>query len=184
MPAKEQSLSSKVRWATAATLLALILLALAAAGPAGAAPKPKPKPKPAPDRTDSPHVRRAGERAYIADSRYREMLLRGVNSNALVEYPDYFQQTVPLTRDDFREMAALGFNFFRLPINWSLLEPQPDRFSDAYLAQIRRTVRWAQAEGLSVLVDFHQDRYNRNLRPGDEADGAPDWATETDGQPC
>lgn len=132
----------------------------------------------------SPQVARSGERAYIADAQGREMLLRGINSNSLVEYPANFQQTVPLRRDDLAEMAALGFNFLRLPINWSLLEPQPDRFSASYLKQIEQIVNWAEAEGLSVLVDFHQDRYNRNLRPPDEADGAPDWATETDGKEC
>jgi hypothetical protein len=132
----------------------------------------------------SPRVVQAPERAYIADAAGREMLLRGINSNSLIEYPDNFQQTVPLTRDDVRQMAALGFNFLRLPINWSLLEPQPDRFSADYLRTIDRIVGWAESEGLSVLVDFHQDRYNKNLRPPDEADGAPEWATDTDGEPC
>ncbi|MCB0869640.1 MAG: cellulase family glycosylhydrolase [Solirubrobacterales bacterium] len=131
-----------------------------------------------------PQVIHAADRAYISDGQGREMLLRGINSNSLIEYPDNFQQTIPFTRDDAREMAALGFNFLRLPINWSRLEPEPDQFSESYLDEIDRIVTWAEAEGLSVLVDFHQDRYNKHLRPPDEADGAPDWATETDGQPC
>lgn len=158
----------------AAVVLAFVLVALgalAASGPGTAAP-------------GSPHVARAGERAYISDGRGRELLLRGINSNALVQYPDYFQQTVPLRRADIAEMAALGFNFLRLPISWSRLEPAPGRFSGRYLATIERIVGWAESEGMWVLVDFHQDRYNRHLRPGDEADGAPDWATFTDGQPC
>jgi hypothetical protein len=91
---------------------------------------------------------------------------------------------VPLLEDDFREMEALGFNFLRLPINWSRLEPEPGRFSKPYLDRIERKVTGAERHGLRVVVDFHQDRYNRNLRPGDEADGAPDWATLTDGEPC
>jgi len=155
--------------------LTVVLSALFVLGTpsAGAASKPK-----------SPHVARAGERAYIADRAGREILLRGINSNALVQYPDYFQQTVKLRRSDLREMAALGFNFLRLPINWSLLEPAPDRFSRSYLKSIRVIVARARKLGIRVLIDFHQDRYNRNLRPGDEADGAPDWATLTDGHPC
>lgn len=157
---------------SAALAAAACLLAAAPAGAHGG------------DRAAVPHVARAGDRAYIADEHGRELLLRGVNANSLVEYPDYFQQTVPLTRADFREMAALGFNFLRLPINWSRLEPVAGTYSRAYLREIRRIVGWAESEGMRVLVDFHQDRYNRNLRPGDEADGAPDWATFTDGQPC
>lgn len=154
----------------------VLVVALAASGNASAASK-----KPA---SSSPKVVHVEDRSYIGDDRGREMLLRGINSNSLVEYPDYFQQTIPLKRADVQQMAALGFNFLRLPINWSLLEPQPDRFSGAYLKQIDQIVGWAEAEGLSVLVDFHQDRYNKNLRPPDEADGAPEWATETDGNEC
>ena len=131
-----------------------------------------------------PHVERSGERIFIADGQGRELLLRGINVNGLIEYPDYFRQEVPVTRADVREMGALGFNFLRLPINWSRLAPEPGRYSGAYLGEIDRIVRWAEDEGMRVVVDFHQDRYNRNLRPGDEADGAPDWATFTDGKPC
>lgn len=131
-----------------------------------------------------PGVVHTAKRAYIADGQGREVLLRGINSNSLVEYPDNFQQTIPLRAADFKQMAALGFNFLRLPINWSRLEPEPDRYSNAYLKEIRTIIRRARAQGMSTLVDFHQDRYNKNLRPPDEADGAPEWATETDGKPC
>jgi endoglycosylceramidase len=142
--------------------------------PAGARKPPK---RPLPPSTSIPKVVHAADRAYISDGGGREMLLRGINSNSLVEYPDNFQQTIPMRASDFTEMAALGFN-------WSLLEPQPDRFSGTYLKQIKRIVNRAEAQGISVLVDFHQDRYNKDLRPPDEADGAPEWATDTDGQPC
>jgi endoglycosylceramidase len=154
-----------------AALLGAISAGLALAGPAAAAPS-------------VPHVVSHGPDRVIVGQDGRQLLLRGINANALVEYPDDFQQTVPLASADVREMAALGFDFLRLPISWSRLEPQPGQYSDAYMAQIRQVVGWAQAAGLEVLVDFHQDRYNRRLRPGDEADGAPDWATLTDGQPC
>jgi hypothetical protein len=149
------------------------LLLVAAAAPAGGA-----------TRTASPQVAESADSYYIADGKGRQLLLRGINTNALVEYPDYFQQTVPLRRADVDEMAALGFNFLRVAINWSLLEPEPGAYSASYLRRIERIVGWAESEGMWVLVDFHQDRYNRNLRPGDEADGAPDWATLTDGRPC
>ena len=138
----------------------------------------------APAAAASPRVERSGERAFIVDERGRELLLRGMNVNGLVHYPDHFQQAVPVRREDLRQMAALGFNFLRLPISWSRLAPQPHSFDRSYLDQIERIVTWAEAEGMHVVVDFHQDRYHRNLRPGDEADGAPDWATLTDGRPC
>lgn len=163
-----------------AVLIAVLIATLLALMPTARASDPVPAAK----RTASPHVAMSGGSYYIADRKGRQLLLRGINSNALVHYPDYFRQTVPLRRSDIREMAALGFNFLRLPINWSLLEPAPGAYSRPYLRRIERIVDWAEAEGMWVLVDFHQDRYNRNLRPGDEADGAPDWATLTDGKPC
>jgi hypothetical protein len=160
-------------------LLATLLVILLAAPLAAASDL-----SPTAERSASPHVAESHGSYYLADRKGRQILLRGINSNALVEYPDYFQQTVPLRRADVEEMAALGFNFLRLPINWSLLEPAPGAYSRDYLRRIDRIVGWAESEGMWVLVDFHQDRYNRNLRPGDEADGAPDWATLTDGRPC
>lgn len=130
------------------------------------------------------HVVKRGLDRVIVGRDGRQRLLRGINVNALLDYPDYFQQTVPVTEDDFTEMAALGFDFLRLPLNWSRLEPEPGQYDATYVDQIRDVVGWAEAAGMSVLLDMHQDRYNRNLRPEDEADGAPDWATVTDGQPC
>jgi endoglycosylceramidase len=131
-----------------------------------------------------PHVVRRGADRVIVGRDGRQLLLRGINTNALVDYPDDFQQTVPMTRADIDEMAALGFDFLRLPLSWSRLEPQPGEYSQDYLDQAREIVEWAEDAGMSVLLDMHQDRYHRDLRPGDEADGAPDWATVTDGQPC
>lgn len=132
----------------------------------------------------SPHVVYGDGAPYIADVADRALLLRGINTNGLVEYGDDFQENVVPTSDDFREMSALGFNFLRVAISWSRVAPSPGRFDGAYLNQIATTVSAAEREGLRVLVDFHQDRYNRRLTPGDEADGAPDWATQTDGLPC
>jgi endoglycosylceramidase len=125
---------------------------------------------------------------YLSDGSGRWLLLRGVDSNALVQYSDQpgcsYQETVPLTGSDISEMAALGFDFLRLAISWSRLEPEPGQFSSGYLGQITQVMSWARDAGIDVLVDMHQDRYNRNLWCGQEVDGAPDWATLTFGAPC
>lgn len=125
---------------------------------------------------------------YLADANGGEVLLRGVDANALVQYSDQpgcsYQETVPLTTADFSEMAALGMDFLRLAVSWSRIEPAPGVFSEAYLAQIRSVIAEAGHHGIAVLVDMHQDRYNRHLWCGQEVDGAPDWATVTDGTPC
>jgi len=125
---------------------------------------------------------------YIANGSGDEILLRGVDTNALVQYSDQpgcsYQETVPLHKVDLEEMGALGFDFLRLAVSWSRLEPEPGVFSSTYLDEISRVVKEAGSLGIAVLVDMHQDRYNRHVWCGQEVDGAPDWATLTYGTPC
>ncbi len=104
--------------------------------------------------------------------------LRGVDVNGLIQYGPDWNESIPLTQADFAEMHALGFTFVRLSLSWSLLEPAPGVFNQSYLAALSQVVDWAGAEGIYVLVDMHQDLYNRFLAPnGTEQDGFPTWAT-------
>lgn len=161
------------------------LLALAAAGPAGARSLPR-----------LHAVRGAAPAILTADG--RQVLLRGVNVNQLGDY--YRQnpaipQTVPLRRADFAGIGRLGMNVVRLLVHWSALEPRRGVFDTAYLARIRRAVAWARARGIYVVLDMHQDAWGKFIAsPRDEAcapgaahqqgwDGAPAWATITDGTP-
>ena len=141
------------------------------------------------------HVVR-GASARIEDSQGRQILLRGVNTNQL---GDYYQadpaspSTVPLTEDDFAQMAAVGFDSVRLIVHWSLLEPRRGEFDQAYLNRVRQAVGWAAHHGLYVVLDMHQDAWGKyiatppgqacppGLQPAIGWDGAPQWATITDG---
>jgi len=85
-------------------------------------------------------------------------------------------------------MAALGFNSMRLPLSWSLLEPERDRFDQVYVARIAQVVDWARALGIYVIIDMHQNAYSPYVGPGNGVNltyhtGAPAWATLTDGVP-
>lgn len=139
-----------------------------------------------------------GAAPAIATADGRQVLLRGVNVNQLGDY--YRQnpaigQTVPLRRSDFRAMGRLGFDVVRLIVHWSALEPRRGVFDTAYLARIRRAVGWARARGIYVVLDMHQDAWGKFIAsPRDEVcapgaahqqgwDGAPRWATITDGTP-
>src|SRR5687767_7219535 len=121
-----------------ATLLA-ILFTLLAAGTAQAA-----LPRLAVER---------GDDAAIVDEDGREVLLRGLNVNQL---GDYYQAdpalptTLPLSEQDFEEIAALGFNVVRLVMNWSTFQPERGAFDQAYVARVREAVRWAAAHDLYV----------------------------------
>lgn len=114
----------------------------------------------------------------IVNAQGQSVLLRGVNVNALVAYSKGHPEATPLTPGQLRLMAAMGFNFIRLPLSLSLLEPKPGLISQAYLAQIADTVARAQAQGMYVLLDLHQDRYAAGLYPG-ESDGMPSYMVNT-----
>jgi len=133
----------------------------------------------------------------IADGRGNQVLLRGANVNQLV---DFFQPrsdvdaTRPLTEADFAGMAEQGFNVARLGISWSALEPARGELDVEYLGLIEEAVAWAKQHGIYVVIDMHQDSWwnggtpdGMACRPGTDAmwgyDGAPDWATLTDGAP-
>lgn len=133
-----------------------------------------------------------GDDARVVDDLGRTVILRGVNVNGLGEYYQEFDDlpsTLPLTEDDFAEMATLGFNVVRLIVSWSRLEPQRGVFDHAYIERIAETVNWARAHDLYVLLDMHQDAWGPwvftpdgvSCPPPTQAavgwDGAPQWAT-------
>lgn len=170
-----------------ATLLAAAVLACSAAGGASAA-APVPLP-----RLDVSHE---GDRPVVVDALGRQVVLRAINVNQL---GDYFQAdpkqatTFPLADEDFARIASLGFDAVRLVLNWSALEPARGAFDAAYVARIRTAVAQAKAHGLYVVLDMHQDAWGKFIatKPGEACppglapavgwDGAPEWATLTDG---
>ena len=161
---------------------------------------------------------------YIADPQGRRVILRGVVAAGLVDYwsgtdlgvltPAPFFPTdpaaynggacpansatiwvPPLCRNDLAEMKALGFNVLRLGLSWSLLEPQPGRYSSQYLDRIAQVVGWAREQGVYVILDMHSNAYSRYIGRADPRqlplpngaavgldvyDGAPAWATFPD----
>ncbi|MHB8464759.1 MAG: cellulase family glycosylhydrolase [Acidimicrobiales bacterium] len=115
------------------------------------------------------------------------------------EKPEYDQSSAQNAHNDFAQMRALGFNFVRLGLSWSQLEPTPGVYSARYIRRVAQVVRWAQEQGIYVLLDMHQDAYSRFtpesapintpvVGPSHEssahADGAPSWAVLADGLPA
>ena len=142
-------------------------------------------------------LRAPGSAPVIGDSAGRQVLLRGVNVNQLVDYgqPDKSKPTVrPLSEADYAQMASqYGFDVQRLNLSWSQLEPARGQFSQAYIARVRQAVDWAAAHGIYTVLDMHQDTYSKYVTaaPGTTCrlgatpefgnDGAPAWATLSDG---
>jgi hypothetical protein len=156
-----------------------------------------------------------GGQAFIADSKGRMVLLHGAVPADLLDFgssnswsaPAYPIDPVayaggkcpaivakthypPLCQSDIEQMAALGFNSLRLPLSWSLLEPERGHFSQTYVDRAAQVVDWAKGLGIYVIIDMHQNAYSHFVQaaPGSGVDlssnsGAPPWATITDGLP-
>jgi endoglycosylceramidase len=154
---------------------------------------------------------------YIADDQGRMVLLHGAIPAGLIDFwtgTDQSQPDVPplypidptayadgqcpvnvktsryppLCQADIQAMARLGFNSVRLPLSWSLIEPERGQFSTTYLDRIAQVVGWARDVGMYVILDMHQNAYSRYVGPGPDVNlsylsGAPRWATITDGFP-
>jgi endoglycosylceramidase len=154
---------------------------------------------PAPAAAELPRldVDRTGGRPTIATTDGREVLLRGVNVNQLGDYFQFDPQqptVFELTEADFEGIARAGFDTVRLVTNWSAWQPERGSFDQAYLARVREAVRLAERHGLYTVIDMHQDAWGKAIatKPGEACppgfgpavgwDGAPAWATITDGQ--
>ena len=132
----------------------------------------------------------------LVDTAGRDLLLRGANVNSLGEYWQGVP-TVPTTIDvtdaDWDAMAARGFSVVRLLITWSRVEPTRGSIDQAYLDRVDAAVGDAASRGIYTVIDMHQDAYSAFISTTDPSscpagtspakgwDGAPAWATLTDG---
>ena len=78
------------------------------------------------------------------------------------------------SQSDFTPVADLGFNFIRLPIDYSFFEVEPYRYDEVRLCLVDRAISTATKHGLHVLLDLHG-------APG-YAIGKQDYSLWTDGE--
>lgn len=135
---------------------------------------------------------------WFVDARGRRHLLRGVNlgGDCKVPYPNggthqptdfsdhrmvsFVGRPFPLKEADehLARLKAWGFNVLRLLTTWEAAEHEgPGRYDEAYLDYFAEICRRAEAYGLYVFIDFHQDVWSR-MSGGD---GAPGWTFEAAG---
>ncbi|KAI8869424.1 putative secreted endoglycosylceramidase [Ramicandelaber brevisporus] len=114
----------------------------------------------------------------MTDPQGRTLVLHGFNTASSAKgSPDGMPWVTKADVD--KESSALGFNFVRYLIHWSHIEPQKGVYNETYLDQVAERIGWYKANGAYVMLDFHQDVYG----PYFGSNGAPSWATFTDGLP-
>ena len=110
----------------------------------------------------------------------REVLYHGVNARVaglfdvtLSDGRHPVETVPPFGEVDCRFLSEeLGMNVLRLPVNWSGVEPQRGVYDQAYIQRIVRLVDECFEQGVSTLIDFHQDAWSKEIGE----DGAPLWA--------
>jgi endoglycosylceramidase len=125
----------------------------------------------------------------LLDALGRDVALRGLNTGGRSKFAPF----LPFTVDDpsdldavraaadeyFGRMPAWGLDATRMPFSWEALEPAPGRYDTAYLARYEAMLDAAAAQGLRVVVDFHQDVYASPFC----GDGFPPWSIPTPDPP-
>ncbi|MGL4805079.1 MAG: cellulase family glycosylhydrolase, partial [Bacteroidales bacterium] len=101
-------------------------------------------------------LRISGEK--VVDQQGRTIILNGlnhVNKNTKDKY---------LNADDeklFKQFKSWGFNCIRYGIIWDGLEPQPGVINMEYLNEIDKRVKWAEDNGIYLILVMHQDLYGQ-----------------------
>lgn len=122
---------------------------------------------------DGPFISVQG-RKFI-DAEGRQIVLHGMSVISKDRKSNYQSWHGP---EEFALMREWGMNCIRLGIIWDGLEPEPGAFDEEYLKKVDERIAWAGANGIHVFIDMHQDLFSVLY-----SDGAPEWATLTDGKP-
>lgn len=116
----------------------------------------------------------------FVDESGRQVLFNGVNISLKGERKG--EKTVykfdTVHEKTIAALHARGINLIRLILTWDGVEPHPGIYDELYLDHYRQIVSWCEKYGIYFILDMHQDLYSSRI-----GDGAPEWATLTDGYP-
>lgn len=108
------------------------------------------------------------------DIQGRHTILHGINMVCKEKERNYIGD---YKEEDFMTLKQWGFNVIRLGIFWDGLEPLPGQYDNNYLSKVDKLIELAGKNDLCVILDMHQDLFSCIY-----SDGAPEWATITDGK--
>lgn len=108
----------------------------------------------------------------LVDNTGRVVFLHGLNE--MDKQPPYEPSAIGFDERSIQFIADHGFNVVRLGIFWAAIEPTPNHYNDAYLANIKKTIQLLAKHHIYTLIDFHQDGFSSKDSYGA---GEPVWAT-------
>lgn len=111
---------------------------------------------------------------HFVDKFGRHVLLHGMNMVCKDKSQNYIGSW---KEEDFKNLHTWGMNVIRFGVIWDGIEPEPGQYDDSYIEKIRQLIQMANKYDLHVFLDMHQDLFS-----SDFGDGAPAWATMTDGE--
>jgi len=139
------------------------------------------------------------EGPWFVDEHGRTLMLRGVNlggSSKVPRAPDgathiregfydhrrvsFVGRPFALAEADehFARLRRWGLAFLRFLVPWEAVEHEgPGQYDEEYLAYLQEVVARAEAHGISLFIDPHQDMWSRFCG----GDGAPGWTLEAVG---
>ena len=68
--------------------------------------------------------------------------------------PAHFESFI--TEKDIADIAALGFDHIRVPVDYNVLEDEEGRFRESGFGYLENCRRWCEARGLCMLIDLHE----------------------------
>jgi endoglycosylceramidase len=107
----------------------------------------------------------------IHDAYGRVLILHGLNTAGSAKDDTAHQPWIKESDVD-REYTEFGFNSVRYLIFWGAIEPERDRYDEAYLRKVKERVEWYTSRHMYVILDMHQDVYGWGVG----GNGAPAWA--------
>lgn len=107
----------------------------------------------------------------------RQRIFNGINYTDKSGLKYCFINSNEYTELNLRKLSECGFNVIRLGVTWEAIEPEPNKYNEDYIDKIVNFMDVCHKYGMYVFIDMHQDLYG----PAGGSDGAPEWASLTDG---
>ena len=111
------------------------------------------------------------------DEHGRHRIFNGVNYTDKSGLKFCYINANEYTELSLRKLSECGFNVIRLGVTWEAIEPEPCKYNEEYIDKIVNFMDVCHKYGMYVFIDMHQDLYG----PAGGSDGAPEWASLTDG---